>query len=98
MCCDLYLALFPDLRQVMPPGFLQTGKEKIGTTQEKNLWHRRVATSEGREVLINHGLKQRCNDLFDRYPSFEQCVRIRFGKNAALAAHFVQCVSRVAHL
>src|SRR5260370_28402959 len=81
----------------MPPCFLQTGKEKIGATQEKNLWKRRVATSEGRDGMIDDGLEQRGDDLLDGHSGFQKRVGIGFGEDAALAAHFVECVSRIAH-
>ena len=83
---------------MIAPRFLEASKEKIGPAEEKNLWNRRVATRKRCEILVDDGLEQRSDDFFDGHSRFEQRIGIGFGKDAALAAHLVQRVSRVAHL
>jgi len=48
--------------------------------------------------LVDDGLEERSDDFFDGHSRFEKRIGVRFGKDAALAAHLVQRVPRIAHL
>ena len=83
---------------MITPRFLEASKEKIRPAEQENFWNRRVATSERCEILVDDGLEQRSDDFFDGHSRFKQRIGIGFRKDAALAAHLVQRVARVAHL
>lgn len=83
---------------MVPPGLLQADEEEVWSAEQQDFRQRRAALGQRGEILVDHRVEQRSDDLLHRHARLQQRIGIGLGEDAALAADLVQRATVVAHL